>query len=280
MKRHPNFKDLTGQIFERLTVIKFACIKSKRTYWLCKCSCDGKEKLIDSHNLCRGLTRSCGCLQLEKATRHGMTDTKFWRSWKGMLDRYNTNRPEVFRNYRGRGISIYLPWFVFENYKNDLYESYLKHVEEFGERDTTLDRFPNNDGNYEPTNIRWATILEQNRNKQNSSKTDNIEQHNYWKGRLLGFIRDCMRLDIDSKLFVERIGITFPEFKIYFSAKFTEGMAWDNHGSGKGKWNIGHVLPCNQFDLAKIEDRQRCFYYTNLEPQWWEDNIKRTTKEN
>lgn len=68
-----------------------------------------------------------------------------------------------------------------------------------------------------------------------------------------------------------------PEFlKNYLESKFTEGMTWDNYG--KKGWHVDHILPCASFDLTKEEDQKKCFHYTNLQPLWWLDNIKKSNK--
>lgn len=68
----PNKIDLTGQKFERLTVIKPAQNKGKRTAWLCKCDC-GNEVVVLTESLRSNNTKSCGCLRTETARKNGMT---------------------------------------------------------------------------------------------------------------------------------------------------------------------------------------------------------------
>lgn len=80
-----------------------------------------------------------------------------------MLRRCNNPKDKEYHNYGGRGIQCL--WKKFEEFKNDMYDSYLKHLEKYGKENTTLDRI-NNDGNYCKENCRWATIKEQNRNKR------------------------------------------------------------------------------------------------------------------
>ena len=88
--RKRNLKDITGQQFNRLTVIKFSHIKYECAYWLCKCSC-GKEKIIRGTHLRSGITKSCGCLTIEKSiernTTHGMTGTKEYNRYRSQ--KYN-----------------------------------------------------------------------------------------------------------------------------------------------------------------------------------------------
>jgi len=71
-----------------------------------------------------------------------------------------------------------------------------------------------------------------------------------------------------------------PQFvKNYLTLKFTDGMSWENHG----KWHIDHIKPCCSFDLTKPEEQQKCFHYTNLQPLWAKDNLRKgatTTPDN
>ena len=80
-----------------------------------------------------------------------------------MRSRCCNEKTEYFYHYGGRGIRVCDEWNEFINFKNDMYESYLKHADEFGEYETTLERMDVN-GNYEKNNCTWATKMEQVRN--------------------------------------------------------------------------------------------------------------------
>jgi len=66
-------------------------------------------------------------------------------------------------------------------------------------------------------------------------------------------------------------GYTIIELKSYLAAKFIDGMAWDNYG----KWHIDHIKPCASFNMSDINEQLKCFHYTNLQPLWAIDNIKK-----
>jgi hypothetical protein len=78
------------------------------------------------------------------------------------------------------------------------------------------------------------------------------------------------------------LGCTVDEFKRHIESRFTEGMTWENHGIYKAndvpKWHFDHIVPCCSFDLTDIEQQKKCFHYTNIQPLWGFDNIKKGGK--
>jgi len=167
-----------------LTVIEFAWMKehhgTRNTLWKCRCDC-GEIRFIDGSVLNKGKQTSCWCLQRKnqskRLTTHWLAYTHFYRKFMGIKTRCNNKNNKHYKEYWGKGIKCERN--SFEEYKSDMYESYLKHVEEHWERQTTIDRI-NNDWNYSKENCRWATVAEQNGNQTSTI----ILEHNGMKKNL------------------------------------------------------------------------------------------------
>lgn len=158
MQGSPIKKNILGKKFGYLTVI--SRIGKRGSRWLCKCFC-GKEKYFYSSDLFTRHNTSCGCMDGKAMFIHGLWKTRFRRIYDGMRKRCKVKNNDNYHRYGGRGIK--LMWKDCLSFKNDMYESYLVHVEKFGENETQIDRI-NNDGNYCKENCRWVTRKEQSRN--------------------------------------------------------------------------------------------------------------------
>jgi len=98
---------------------------------------------------------------------HGMGDTRFYNTWRGMKERSTKKDHALHKYYWDKGVRLYKEWYIFNNFKKDMYKSFLKHVEKHGEKNTTIERIDNS-GGYNPDNCKWATNQEQWKNKDNS----------------------------------------------------------------------------------------------------------------
>src|ERR1700674_1372052 len=178
--------NLSGLTFGRLTAIKrtgsVRVGASYRAMWLCRCACGTMTELPANH-IVSGHTKSCGCLGRESIRRlnaaleasgarfkvHGKWHSSEYHIWAGMKARcFNPKRVE-FPLYGGRGITVADRWVTGESGQHP-FEFFLADVGARPSLKHSLHRL-NNDGNYEPGNVRWATRREQleNRNPVASS---------------------------------------------------------------------------------------------------------------
>lgn len=158
--------DITGQSFGRITVLAFSGMKKGRQpIWFCVCAC-GNFATSNAGTLRYGKKQSCGCLRNEASAErwrtHGLTSrAKFhplFGIWSAMIARCENPNTKSYRFYGGRGIAVCKEWRT----------DFPKFVSDIGNRPSaahSIDRI-NVDGNYEPSNCRWATATEQALNKR------------------------------------------------------------------------------------------------------------------
>ena len=167
-------QDLTGQRFGRLTVIEEDGRKNGGIAWRCRCDC-GNYTTVRANHLKRGLIKSCGCYNQDIITRHGMSHTRLHSVWSCMIDRCTNPNAQEADRYYNRGIRVCDEWLVFENFRDWALANGF--VDDVKRGVCTLDRI-DNDGNYEPSNCRWATAKQQARNRSNNVVIEmNGERH-------------------------------------------------------------------------------------------------------
>lgn len=151
---------MRGLRFTRLLVLSQAqSDKNGNARWNCQCDC-GKTTVSSGFTLRNGEAKSCGCLTTEqlnerRGVTHRMTGEPEYLCWSGMIQRCTNPKSRRWNRYGARGIGVCERWLTFDNFYADM-----------GKRPSpthTLDRI-NNDAGYDPSNCRWATKSEQNRN--------------------------------------------------------------------------------------------------------------------
>lgn len=173
VKLGQNCKDITGQSFGRITVLRPAGRnRFRHIMWHTICTC-GNGLIVSGKSLRNGKTTSCGCYHRERMiecnTTHGKSDAPEYRAWCGMKSRtLNQNEPN-HKHYGGRGITVSDRWM----------RSFPDFLLDMGPRPSpkhSIDRI-NNDGNYEPGNCRWATQREQCNNKRSNRRLKYNGEH-------------------------------------------------------------------------------------------------------
>ena len=167
------YEDLKiGDKFSHYTIIGEAppvVTLSKRRRWVCKCDC-GNIRIVEEPNLRHGKSTNCGCVRYHKlignkynVKKNPRHKERLYRIWVSMRSRCNRSTDQSFCNYGAKGVSVCAEWDDYEAFKKWAYENCYDDKAKYGV--CTIDRI-NPYGNYEPSNCRWISNAEQQKNKR------------------------------------------------------------------------------------------------------------------
>lgn len=193
------FINLIDKRFERLLVISNEGVRKGHQYWLCQCDC-GNKKIVEGGNLKSGNTKSCGCFHVEQAINknktHGMRYSKEYTAWESMITRCHNTKNKSYADHGGKGISVCDEW-------RESFQYFINHIGKAPSPNHSVDRI-NNNGDYEPGNVRWATRIEQANNKSNN-------RYITYNGKTLTLAQWESELNLRSGLLSQRIRQGFTE---------------------------------------------------------------------
>ena len=166
-----------GRKYSYLTVIGVENSHGRRKF---KCQCDcGRIKLIIPINVCDGSIKSCGCMHDKLVSKHGLSNTRLYRIWNGMRQRCYNEKTQGYDNYGRRGITICKEW----QGESGLY-NFIDWAMKNGYSDElSIDR-TNVNGNYEPSNCRWADMITQMENRRPRSEWKRRKRSGKGTGRI------------------------------------------------------------------------------------------------
>lgn len=162
-------KGRIGKRFGRMVIVSISEIRADyQDKYLCRCDC-GNEKIVFYWSLVKGNTQSCGCLHKERTSKANLTHgqskagqhTVEYDTWIGMHSRCENPNQTGYEHYGGRGIAVCDRWSGEDGFKNFFTDMGKKPINKL------LDRIDNG-GNYEPSNCKWSTDVEQAKNRRSN----------------------------------------------------------------------------------------------------------------
>lgn len=200
----PPFVDITGMRFGKLLIVK-ACGKNKQGGYMWECLCDCGVTITASGSSIRyGNTRSCGCTHRgligKLMQTHGMSSTRLYKVFHAMHARCSNPKNKVYHFYGARGIRVCERWRKPEGFADFVADMGIP------EDGMTIDRI-NNDGNYEPSNCKWASRGEQSNNRRSThlvtwrNQTRNLTQWSSLLGKRSSWLsKRLKRLPLDEAM--------------------------------------------------------------------------------
>lgn len=181
-------KDLSGSTHEFYEVLGFHHRNGKRRYWVCRCMC-GTINIVREDSL----HRRCRKCHTAGVSTHGMSKTPEFAAWSQMISRCTDSKRADWDDYGGRGVAVCDRW-------RDSFANFYADMGPRPSRNHSLDRYPNNEGNYAPENCRWATVSQQARNRRSNRMVE-------YEGQTLALAEICDKHAVVSySIVLKRLG--------------------------------------------------------------------------
>jgi hypothetical protein len=191
---------------------------------------------------------------------------KLWRlKNKERLSEYNkTYQPNYYKNNKKKVDKKHAEYY--SSNKEKLKPARKKYYENNKERLLQIQKNRLKDPRIRERRRKVAAKRERER-----LRTDpNFKLKKYLRTR----IWNALKGNVKSRKTMELLGASIEIVKTHLQSKFTDGMTWENYG----QWHVDHIVPCDAFDLSIGENQKICFHYTNLQPLWKLDNMKKSNK--
>ena len=186
---------------------------------------------------------------------------------------------QTYRKQNRKKIQKYLKKYRTKNKKKltNLYKTY---------RHNNKEKIKYKDAQYREKNKEKIQKYNKKWRKKNKLLINKKKKEYYYRRivdidyRILNNLRSRIRIAIKNgkkcSKTIDILGASIEEVRFHIQKQFKEGMSWENYGLYG--WHIDHIIPCDKFDLSKTNDQKKCFHYTNLQPLWAKDNIKKSNK--
>lgn len=263
--------DLTGQVFGELTVMSFnGTTADNKALWNCKCSC-GRMTVKRSKILRKGKELYCGNDHPTKVC----TECKINKD-KSEYHKCKSNPIGIASKCKECISNFYIKNRdnIIKKYHDSMKDENIKRRRQQINKKSRIKNYESQ-RRYKLIYDKTETVKQRKKIAHNKRKYTDT---NYIiKRRLRWRIRDTVKrisgkgYKYESSLILLGCDINF--FKTYLENKFVEGMGWHNIQ----EWHIDHIRPCSKFDLTNFEEQKKCFHYSNLQPLWCLDNLKKGT---
>lgn len=291
--RLSTIENYIGKTYGRLTVIAdLGCISAgNRRVVTAVCEC-GVVKDYLMQQLKRGYTKSCGCILVEK--RYGADfinkiittdDSKICVSCK--ILKHNEDFHKAGNGRLQSKCKECMAQYKKERYWKDHANQLEKHSKSRTKPENILQRkgyYEKNKNEYRERHLKYMQDETKRKHKKEASqKRHNKRYRTDPEYNILIKIRARIRTELNrkrngklkNKTTLAYLGCSYEFLKSHIESLFTDGMTWDKVLSGE--IHLDHIRPCSSFQLTDPEQQMACFNWKNLQPLWWEDNLRKSS---